>query len=838
LILPWEGGHILVYAFDVLMQIYTSVGYSERDAAELILKNNLYGLDIDDRAYQLTYFAVMMKGRSYNRTILTKSIDPQICSMQESGGITDELINFVAKNHFDIKNDLYYLRDLFINAKEYGSILNWEDNLDLTNLERRLKNINKTKQATIGSISFQEEVFKVIKPLLKQYKILTMKYETVVTNPPYMGKNSMSKNLSDYIKINYPKTKSDLSTVFMERTFNYCKYGGYIGMINIHAWMFLSSYKELREFIINSQTLINMLHFGRGIFGGNFGTASFILSNQHITNYNATYRQLYEKPWAVDSLKQKRAYFFENRADKFILKQENFSKIYGKPFAYWISSNVFNIFNNSPPLKIFSEPKQGLATTDNNRFVRYWYEIDFNNIGFHHDAFSAKSSLTKWFPFNKGGKYRKWYGNNLFVINYQNDGIEIKENVLKKYPYLKTPDFVVKNQDFYFKEGGTWSAISVDMSVRYFEKGFIISNAGMAVYNENYGKLLYTIGFLNSSVNTEILLKSINATINFNAGDISNIPMIYEDNNDITRIVQSNINIVLNDWNNFETSWDFRSHPLLSFKEVLIENSFDNWDQHTQKLFFELKSNEEKLNEIFIDIYGLKSELDPKVDESQITLMRADLKNDIRSFISYAVGCMLGRYSLDEECLAYAGGHWDPSKYSKFLPDEDNIIPILDTEYFEDDIVGRFVEFVKVTFGEETLEENLDFIAQALKKKGNTSRKVIRNYFLTDYYKDHVKTYKKHPIYWLFNSGRNNGFKALIYMHRYEPDLVARVRTDYLHKTQKALETAVAHNDRIIETSFSASEKSKAVKAKNKLVKQLEETRKYDEALAHVANQK
>ena len=431
--------------------------------------------------------------------------------------------------------------------------------------------------------------------------------------------------------------------------------------------------------------------------------------------------------------------------------------------------------------------------------------------------------------FSYGGKHRKWYGNLELVVNWESNGLDIKNS----------GKAIIPSEDKYFVETLGWSKVtSGDISVRYYYQGILPGDATVCIFDYNFNKLVL-LAYMNSKVFNQ-LLQIINPTLNYQAGNVAQIPIKPITNYDdlIISIVNKCILISKNDWDSFETSWDFKINPLLIFNESFIENSFDKLKKLTYNRFSKIKSNEKKINEIFIEIYGLENELSPEIKDSEVTISKSDLSKDIKSFVSYSVGCMLGRYSLDENGLIYAGGQWDPSKYSKFLPDDDNIIPILDTEYFEDDIVGRFVEFVKVTFGEETLEENLDFIAKALKKKGTTSREVIRNYFLTDFYKDHVKTYKKHPIYWLFDSGRDNGFKALIYMHRYEGDLVARVRTDYLHKTQKALETAIAHNDRIIETSTSASEKSKAVKAKNKLVKQLVETRKYDEALAHVANQK
>lgn len=818
------SGHILVYAFDVLMQIYTSVGYSEKDATESILKNNLYGLDIDDRAYQLAYFAVMMKARSYNRQILTKNIEPQICAIQESNEITDELIDFMADGDPNIRKDLRYLVETSKDAKEYGSIIDINKKIDYLKLEKSLDNVKKTKKPNLQSLTYQREASSFIKPLLKQSKLLAIKYHAVITNPPYMGSNGMNKKLKKYLKENFPNTKSDLSTVFMEKTLEFCKKRGYISMINIPVWMFLSTYKKLRKDIIISKTFINMLHLGRGIFGSDFGTTSFVISNCHIKDYIATYRQLYEKKGAVDSVEQKRIWFFEKSENKFEIKQESFSRIPGNPVAYWIEEDSINLFSNNNNIYFYATVNEGLKTADNERFIRKWFEVQIGKTNI------TNSNNFKWVKHTKGGEYRKWYGNNEDVLNFENNGFELKN--FKKAS--------LSGEENYFKENVTWSRItSSKTSFRFTPEGSIPNMAGLALYSSNPE---YFLAYLNSKI-SYLILNIINPTLNFPPGTIGNVPINFSEKYETTikKLSAENIQIARDDWDSFEISWDFKTHPFINIitkKDLMsIEKSFKCWRDITKKRFYQTKNNEEKINSIFIEIDKL-SKVTPEISESDITIIKAELNRDIKSFISYAVGCMLGRYSLDNEGLIYAGGQWDPSKYCKFLPDEDNIIPILDTEYFEDDIVGRFVEFVKVTFGEETLEENLDFIASALKKRGNTSREVIRNYFLTDFYKDHVKTYKKRPIYWQFDSGKNNGFKALIYMHRYEPDLVARVRTDYLHKTQKAIETAINQNERIIKNSNSASEKSKAVKAKNKLVKQLEETRKYDEALAHIANQK
>ena len=480
-------------------------------------------------------------------------------------------------------------------------------------------------------------------------------------------------------------------------------------------------------------------------------------------------------------------------------------------------------------IESIADVKQGLATADNKRFLRYWYEVNNNKISFSTKTCKeSKDNGYKWFPYNKGGSFRKWWGNQIYVINWKNDGYEIKN-------FKKS---VIRNAQFYFKESISWSRISNSIiSFRYFKEGFLFDSATCSIFLKNNYNKYYILGLLNSDIIQKIL-KFIAPTLSYQAGDIGVLPVVFDDDKEdlIENLVKNNILISKDDWDSYETSWNFSNPPLLKYEDNLIENNFKKWTIYKKEQFNKLKSNEIKLNKIFANIYDV--DVDCDVEDKYVSVSLADYESDIKSFVSYAVGCMLGRYSLDDEGIVFAGGEFDLNRYHKFIPDDDNIIPILDTEYFEDDIVGRFVEFVKVCFGEETLEENLDFIAGALNKKGKTSREIIRNYFLKDFFKDHVKTYNKHPIYWQFDSGKKDGFKCLIYMHRYEPGLVARIRTDYLHKTEKAIEENITNCNNTIENSTIKSEINKANTLKNKLIKQLEEIKQYDEVLAHIANQK
>lgn len=873
------SGHILIAMFDVLMDIYESAGYDKREAAFEIVEHNIHGLDIDQRAYQLAYFAVMMKGRGYNRRFLRGrdgKPEPKVYAIVESNEINRNHLQFFGTHLSEMERNVAVMQiegllDTFKDAREYGSILN-VDSCDWDVLGRFVDDLGTTGQISFESVG-SEETQEKLRKLIKVAKNLGEKYDAVVTNPPYMGASGMGVDLSKYVKKNYPDSKSDLFAVFIEKCGHMAKKNVYQAMITQHAWMFLSSFEKLRS-KLQSNEIINMAHLGPRAFeeiGGEVvQTTSFVIRRCHIEEYKGTYCRLIEP-----TTQQGKEKMFLDKENRYCVEEDNFSKIPGSPVAYWASNKVLKLFDG----KQIGECAllcQGLTTTDNDKYVRQWFEPNFNKIGLLMDADTAKKSNKKWFPFNKGGEFCKWYGNNALVVNYANNGEEIKADVLKKYTYLKTPDFVVKNSKTYFLEGLTWSALGKTFSIRWFPEGAICADKGQGLFDRRE-KLCYDCGFLNSKV-AELYLQLISPTLDFNCGYVRKVPFVFADtqNNYIGELVYQNIQIAKNDWDSFETSWDFQHHPLPR-KVPTIAEAFDEWQTECDECFNQLKANEEELNRIFIDIYGLEDELTPEVEDKDITVHKADLSRDIRSFISYAIGCMFGRYSLNKEGLIYAGGDFNEyyqkegkslvvnekvlqlgknpkavivnTGYDKinvdgewrditFAPDSDNCIPITDEEYFSDDIVSRFVEFVRTVYGADTLEENLDFIANALGNKGTTSREVIRNYFLRDFYKDHLKTYQKRPIYWMFDSGKQNGFKALIYMHRYDADTVGRVRTDYLHQAQRYVETAMQSAQYTIDNASSASEKSKATKAVTKYTKQLAEMKIYDEAIAHIANQR
>ena len=840
------SGHICVYFFSVLMQIYESTGYGEREAAKSILENNLYGLDIDDRAFQMAYFAVMMKAREYNRRILNGENRPNLYSIQESNGIDREQLKFFGRGMENVERqaalqDMTELLDTFVDAKEYGSILTVKM-YDWERLKRFAEGFENEGQISFESVGLEETSAALIQ-MIEQGRCLAQKYDICCTNPPYMSSFSMGEKLNDYVKKNYPKSKSDLFAVMLDRYRNSIYKCGYIGMISMHSWMFLLSFSTFRQEIVKEHSIINMLHLGIKAFEeiGNdvVQTTAFVLQGVSTKCYKGTYFRLLNHDRA-----EKRREFLA-RENMFVIEQQKFTKIPDVPIAYWLSDHFIDSFDNHK-IGDFGTAKQGLITGDNNAYLRLWFEPSFNTIGLGMDCReSAKLSDRKWFPYNKGGDYRKWYGNNSYVVLWENDGYEIQHFFDAKGKLRSRP----QNMDFYFKSGITWSSITTgSFSCRCYDKGFLFDSGanGLFVFDEkNY---LYISGLLNTKIAATIL-KIINPTINNGPGSIEKIPVIIGDINTIdivNRLVKENIQISNNDWDSYESSWDFSKHPLVPDniasleRGILLKDCIAKWNKKCEERFNKLKRNEELLNNIFIDLYGLRDELDDEISDKEVSITRLKTRETISSLISYAIGCMLGRYSLDVEGLAYAGGEWDSSKYTSFIPDADNVIPITDEEYLEDDIVARLCEWLKVVYGKETLEENLDFIAKALGNKGGSSREIIRNYFLTDFFKDHCQTYSvtgsgKRPIYWLFDSGKQNGFKALIYLHRYNADTIGNLRIDYLHRMQRIYESEIVRMQDMIDNSTNNREVAQATKRREKLTKQLKECREYDEKLAHLA---
>lgn len=842
------SGHILVYAFDVLIQIYKKYGVSERDAAQSILQNNLYGLDIDNRAAQLAYFAVMMKARQYDRRIFSRGIQPHVYAITESNGLDSNTIDYFANNDPKLKKDFRTLVDELRDAKEYGSILNITP-VDFAALYARVEEVREDISL------YRENVLNTVLPLIQVAEVMAQKYDVVVTNPPYAGTKGLDIKLTNYLQAKYPMEKGDIFAAFISRSRNYSKMNGYIGMVTPTAWLYNPSYSSLRQKYLQFFEIQNLIELGANAFEVGFGTVMFVFKPQKTQNHLGVYIDIKAKVTPnIDSVD-----FSDSRLYK--VKMDYFDDYEGKKFSYKLTAPYRNILLNAFPLSYYGTARAGLQTDDNAKFIREWFEVNILNICFHHkrgDAFGNE----KWFPHIKGGTYRKWFGNLSSVVNWQYDGLEIKQNAAKKYgSYTKR----VQSQDFYFVEGIAWThtTYSQPFACRFIPEGVISNVEGPEIFELGKNQL-NVMGMLNSKVMDAIFMR-MSDSIHYLAGELSKFPVYLADQRIVNPIVENCVTLAMDDWNAYETSWDFQRHPMVRLQlagayacgdhppVMSLSSAYNAWRLECEGRFEKLKSNEEELNRIFIDIYGLQDELTPGVADKDVTVHRIfDTKDDVPesmqgsnyvrtkrdevvSLISYAVGCMFGRYSLDVEGLAYAGGEWDDTKYRTIIPDKDNIIPICDDDYFDDDITGRFVKWVEAVYGNDTLEENLKFIADALGGKG-TPREVIRSYFLNVFYADHCKTYQKRPIYWLFDSGKKNGFKALIYMHRYQSDLLARMRTDYVHEQQERYRTQLTHLSDALERA-SGSERVKLTKQQKKLQDQALEIQKYEEKIHHLADQ-
>lgn len=864
LIDPCMGsGHILVYAFDVLMQIYESAGYSQRDAAKSILENNIYGLDIDDRAYQLAYFAVMMKARQYNRRILNGENTCHVYAIQESNSINRAHLKYFGAGMDDIeknaaKMQLEGLLDTLTDAKEYGSILNVESyNWDL--LRRFVAAEDTAGQISMDSVGV-EDTAEQVNRLIDIGETMARKYWVTCTNPPYAGTSNLSANVNNFVKKSYPDSKADLFAVFIERCHQMTSVNGFQAMITQHSWMFLSSFEKLREKMMLTET-VNMAHLGARAFeeiGGEVvQTTAFVRCANHVEGYKGTYCRLIEP-----TSQQGKADMFISGQNQYHVGQISFSKIPGVPVAYWISPEVLKLFDERTVGSI-ADAKSGMTTTDNTRFLRLWEEVNCQKIGFGYSNIADTQDMKyKWFPFCKGGDFRRWAGNESFVVNWFNNGEEIRVAAEGA-----TGGRLV-NIDCALRECLVWTKISsANISLRLKKQGIFFSDAAPGVFT-NRETLYYLLALLNTKYANEII-KLINPTLNFVPGAVSSVPVKKDEKNKgkIIEIAEGNVQLSERDWDSFETSWNFKKHPLLRNVSTLSE-AFTQWQTECDDRFNRLKANEEELNRIFIDIYGLQDELTPEVEDKDVTVRKADLQRDIKSLLSYAVGCMFGRYSTYKDGLLFAGEPYSlqafvdkmnerPGTISSeelerayrnegivvdemFFPDADNVIPITDEEYLDDDIVSRLCAWLKAVYGADTLEANLDYIAKALGNKGSTSREIIRNYFLNDFFKDHCQTYSvtgsgKRPIYWLFDSGKQNGFKALVYLHRYTPDTIGNLRIDYLHKMQRVYESEINRMQDMMDHSGNAREVAAVSKRKDKLAKQLKECREYDEKISHLA---
>lgn len=841
------SGHILVKAFDVLFEIYKSQGWQENEIPEMILKNNLYGLDICDRAAQLAQFAVMMKARAFDRNIFNKVKELNICSIKDTNWMDSFVASEIISKCDDkeqAKEQVELLQSTFRDAKEYGSILEVKD-IDFDFWNKYLLVLKED-----GQIRTCTPIIKGRLPfILKQAKIMQQKYECVIANPPYMG-GTMGRILAEFLKDVYPDTKSDLFAVFMEKFLN--KTTNYLSMVTPESWMFLPTYLKLRENIFESSNINNLLHLGKKAFDCGFGTTTFSINKKTYKNYKAKYVNLKE----IDP--EKRYLNINNNKLTYITDYSKFKLLPNYIVAYWCSDEFARKINKANKFADKYQLDCGIKTGKNEVFLRLWHEVALNKISTTPSLETLKTSKFKWYFYNKGGGYRKWYGNYEYVVELENNASRIK-NMVSKDTYR------LRNQNNYFKKGILWPLTGdIRFSCRYLPDNILCDVASNAIYfYKEYDYM--AIAYMNSCI-FNFLLNMINPTTSYPIDSVGNVLYIPCNNEKIVNNAQENIKISKDDWDSFETSWDFQEHPLLRFRskfsqgladdlnksEIIhikplangdfrqynwapndkIEECFLRWKEYKQEQFNKLKANEEELNRLFIEIYGLKDEMDEKVEDKDITLKGSleTEKDCIKSLLSYAVGCMFGRYSLDEKGLTFAGGEFNLSKYKSFPADEDAVIPVLSEHLFSDDITSRFKEFLKVAFGKTYFEENLEYVASVLGKKNTeTADDTIRNYFMKDFYNDHIKMYQKRPIYWMFSSPKGN-FNALVYMHRYNKDTASVILNSYLRNYRDEKLKAQIENCKQIELSASTSQgdKIKASKRREELEKIVKEVTDYE----------
>lgn len=826
------SGHILVYAFELLYQMYVEQGFNKKEIPKLILEKNIYGLDIDDRAAQLSILSIMLKAREYDKNIFNYNISSNlnISSIPETTNEDLAIVDYV-----DIESNKNIIRKLietFKNGKELGSLIKVEK-INFEELERTLE-----KNENI----FDYELSRKITPLIKAYKILMKKYKIVATNPPYMSSNGMTKCLKEFVENNYSFGKNDLFSSFILKCMEYSEDDGYIAMITMQVWMFIATYENFRNYLLNNSKIISMLQIGFNTFPElnskiALGTA-FILENGEDKNYDGIF---YDLNIANTSADKEKVFLDKKHKGEFYKSQSNkYFNIAGVPIAYWVSDNIFNVFKENKAISDFAAPKQGMATGMNDRFLRLWFELPHKNIGF--DLKSSEEALEtkkKWFPYNKGGDFRKWYGNTDYVVNWENDGYEIKHLLNDKGKVRSR----AQNVEYYFKRGITWSFVNLVFGCRIVNDGFLFDVGGSSVFpSEEMQK--YMLGYLNSNLVQEFL-KILNPSLVFQVGNIASLPYKYDTNKreQIDLLVSENVNLVKKEWDFYETSFDFKKSPLLLFKSHLIEECVNHHKSEINEMFLKVKENEEKINKIFFEIYGV-NEFKWEVEDKYISIRKIEEKQIIEDFISYFVGCMFGRYSLDEDGIICDDKDINTNNYKTFTPDIDNIVPITDESFFNDDIVERFKTFIKVVFGKEEFNKNFDYIANILEKKGTeTSEERIRRYFLDEFYIYHYNKYSvtgsgKRPIYWLFDSGKKNGFKALVYMHRYNENLIPKVRLDYLHRVQTTYEKLLSDVNYKLTTDLSMTDKKAAQNRQADLNAKLNEIKEYDEKIAHIANQR
>lgn len=865
------SGHILVEAYNVLKAIYEERGYRSRDIPKQILENNLFGLDIDDRAAQLAGFALLMKAREDDRRIFTRGVRLNVMALQSTQhldastlwrdlNLTGDWHQGQSQNLFEgeqkelSSNDNTYkaivdLIERFQDAKTFGSLIEVPNSF-----EAPLKTLLEvlTELADSGD-TMQKTAAKQLLPVVQQAWVLAQRYDAVIANPPYMGSKGMNKTLKNYAKKVYPNSKSDLFAIFMEHAFNLLTAHGYNAQINMHAWMFLSSYEKFRHVMLANHTVNSLAHLGSKAFSQITGevvqTCAWIIANLPVKNYKSKFFRL------LDGKEEEKKELLSLQGNKFLASQGDFLKIPGCPISYWVSENFYRAFEENQSLEGNSLFRQGMSTTNADLFERYWHEISFGLFNNDRaDPFLEVEPNEYWYPFNKGGTKRRWYGNFNVVVRYENNGDNLLALVTNKYPNISDPEFVIKNRKHYFKPAVTYASIgSGEFSARYLPKGCVFSVAGPAIFPFD-GDCYSLTALLCSKLSTHFL-SCINPTLGFQMSDVGKIPygeLIHEKVKDqAATYAKEAIKLSKEEWDGKETSWEFSRLEILQGScNYKLRDSVLSWIKKNEERISSLVEIEIKNNRLFISAYGLGDEVNPSVSKDNVTMNKVTPTEGILRLISYSIGCMMGRYSLDKPGLILASQGETIRNYlaqipePSFSPDENAIIPLTDQEWFPDDATNRFRDFVRTVWGEEHLQENLDFAAESLclhaikPKKGEAALDTIRRYLSTQFYKDHLRTYKKRPIYWLFSSGKQKAFECLVYLHRYNESTLAEMRTDYVIPLSTKLASYVEQLEQNKEASASAAEAKRIEKELSKLYKQQAELNAFDEKLRHYADQR
>lgn len=822
------SGHILVYAFDLLFRIYQEAGYGRHDIPNLILEHNLFGLDIDLRAAQLAKLALTMKARAHTKSVQTKPQPLHIHAIEHTRGIHLPDTPHLTKAKWQP------LLDAFQHADELGSLIAPPEAVNLDELQAELDAYDQAGDLEASSLAPR------LDHLLRQARLLASKYQAVITNPPYMGSKAFSKTLKDFTREHYPRSKADLFAVFIERSVQLTSASGLAALVTMQSWMFLSGYEELRSHILGTLQLGSLVHMANMVMPIAFGTVAFTVARYPRAQQPTAFVQVETEDLASDGEpKEFPPSKFRDPATTTsgirCVRQSAFWAFPGHVFAYWASDAMRAVFKRGEPLGSFAEIRKGLSSGNNDRFFRCWFEVSRQAMALACvSPQDAAASQATWFPLDKGGDYRRWYGNRIYVVNWRSGGQELK---------AYRPRSVVRSPHLYFRQHASWSKVTSGVfSLRFVPYGSVLADASTAVFEKSGAAVRGSLLLLNSRVGTNILA-DFSPTVNFEVGHVSSFPVVGLLSEHVSRleaVADGCMALAREDWDKFEESWDFQEHPIVRQGKARAADAFDAWRVEADEAFFELKRLEEENNRYWIDAYGLQDELDPDVPEDEVTIRRADRDRDVRSLISYAVGCMMGRYSLTKPGLQFAGGTFNLSDFDgRFLPDADGILPITDEPYFEDDIVTRFTEWVEAAFGSEHVQENLRWIAESLALRASeTPLDRIRRYFLSEFIKDHNRQYSKRPIYWLFTSGKHGGFNALAYLHRYTPDTLARLRNDYALPLDAKLQAAIRDADHHAEHVASASAKNRAEKQASRLRAQHEELQAYQEALQHHADQR